>query len=162
MSSTRDYLSYHDAVKLARSQNFNTVRKFWEWSRSADRSKTFPSNPHKVYNEFTSYVDFLGLPNNSPWAKYGKFMSFDDARYFVQFKKFKSRTEYRDYVKNDSNNVRQDLPHNPERIYKDNGWVSWDHFTAYKGRSTKYPVKEYMLFDKDHYVHPPPPKRPRK
>ena len=50
------------------------------------------------------------------------FLSFDDARKFVQKIKLKNNTEWIKYYKSD--NRPDNIPSAPERVYKNKGWIS--------------------------------------
>ena len=79
-------MSYKQALKLIREINIKTKRDFFEFVLSKDKPEEFPVNPNKVYKEWTSWEDFLGVENaeiKKPPILEKKENSFD----FESFKK---------------------------------------------------------------------------
>lgn len=74
-----------------------------------------------------------------PYAKICK--PFDEARAFVHTLGIKNVEQWLDYCK--SGEKPNDIPHKPERIYKNKGWKSYgDWFGVWKAGGTPKKVKE--------------------
>ena len=57
-----------------------------------------------------------------------KFLSFADAKAFVSGMNLKSNKERAEYCK--SGNKPNNIPSNPNTVYKDNGWTTWGDYLA--------------------------------
>ena len=77
-------------------------------------------------------------------SKKKNFLSYEEAQnYLVNFY-FKSQKEYQNWHKlNNPNN----LPTNPNVVYKDNGWVSWGIFLSNKNIGTQNKSKFFLSYD---------------
>jgi Phage-integrase repeat unit len=54
------------------------------------------------------------------------YLSFKSARKYLREIKFKSQTEYREWIKREDSPTG--FPSSPNRVYKDEGWVSWGDY----------------------------------
>lgn len=126
-----DYPSFEKAREYARKQKIKTID---EWvkiaeelayaNRNGDLEKfNIPSSPAKHYkNEWISWGDFFGTDESVP----SKFLSYKDARFFVQHltPQIKNCKEWDAYCK--SGKKPKNIPHSPQKIYKEHGWIGWD------------------------------------
>ena len=55
-----------------------------------------------------------------------EFRSFKDARQFVISQHLKNNKEWKLFIK--LNKKPNDIPSNPDSVYKDKGWISWGDF----------------------------------
>ena len=139
-NSRRSRMSYQEARSFIQKQGIRTSTEFKKWSKSDQRPKTFPSNPHKVYKkQWTSWGDFLGTENIS--TKSREYMSFKDAKTFIQKQGIRTYPEFRKWSK--SGKRPKKFPSNPYKVYKKQ-WTSWGDFFGTKNISTK--SREYMSF----------------
>lgn len=72
-----------------------------------------------------------------------KFLPFEDAKKIVIELKLKSNSEWRLYCK--SGQKPHNIPVNPDRTYKKNGWLNW---TDWLGSSTKPNTNPLLKFDR--------------
>ena len=102
--------------------------EWWEWSKSGERPPDIPTNPHTVYKDegWLSWGDFLGY-NKGKVA--GEWRGFEEARDCVWSLGIKSQDEWEELSK--SGNRPPDIPTNPARVYKGEGWLSWGDFLGY-------------------------------
>ena len=117
-NQNREYLSFEQARELVRSLKLKSSKE-WQTYSSTKRPANIPSLPnHKYKNDgWISMGDWLGY--NVGFSGHS-FLSFDEARSFVHKLKLKGQKEWKEYVKS---NLRPDnIPSNPNRAYKDNGW----------------------------------------
>jgi len=64
-------------------------------------------------------------------------MSFEEAREYIRLLNLKSQKDYQKFIK--SNPTPNDFPSKVDRVYKNNGWLSWGDFLGYsKGWNGKY------------------------
>lgn len=119
----RKYAPFEQALKFARNKN---LKNSMEW-RKLDLNEipaNIPKNPHHVYegNGWAGWGHFLGTGN----VFQGEYMEYEEAESFVQKLNFKSVSEFRKYCK--SVERPNNLPTNPEKAYKNNGWVDFFQF----------------------------------
>ena len=112
----RVYRSYDDAKKFARKHNLKRKDDWIKYKKTDD----YPSRPDNFYKEWTTWGDFLGTENIAPINK--KYLSFEDARKFVQSLKLKSRSEWQKYC--NSGKKPKDIPKHPEDTYKNKGFTT--------------------------------------
>ena len=63
--------------------------------------------------------------------------SFEKAREYIRSLNLKSQIDYQKFLK--SNPTPNNFPRKIERVYKNNGWLSWGDFLGYsKGWNGKY------------------------
>lgn len=96
-----------------------------KFSHIKQENKKLPLSPPLAYkNEWVSWDQFLGRCNRVS----SKFLSYEDARKIISIisPKITNCKEWDKYCK--SGKRPDNIPHSPQKIYKDNGWVSWDHW----------------------------------
>jgi len=126
-----DYPSFEEARKYARDLKLKSVD---EWVKIAEKIAydnrngalekiNIPSHPAKQYkNEWISWENFLGTGNSVP----SKFTDYETAKCFVHCIKprINNCREWDEYCK--SGKKPKDIPHSPQKIYKEHGWIGWD------------------------------------
>ncbi|MFM2259604.1 MAG: hypothetical protein RLZZ424_1590, partial [Bacteroidota bacterium] len=89
-----------------------------------------------------NWGDWLGTGNIHPGDK--KYRSFNEARKLIRKFSFKSTNEFRAYCK--LGKLPNDIPSAPDRVYKNDGWVS---FGDWLGNKNVHPQKNsYLTFTK--------------
>jgi len=114
----REYLSFEEARKFVRKLKLKRQK---EWRKYCMLSKKPCSIPHAVDKTYknkgwVSWGDFLGMGD----VREKDFLSFEEARKFVNKLKLKNRNEWREYCK--SGKRPSNIPTHPEIIYKNKGW----------------------------------------
>lgn len=114
------FLPFEDAKKFIHSLNFQSIKDWKKFCKSKEKPTNIPIEVHKVYKNqgWISYTDWLGT--NKLISK--KALSFLEARKFVHSLNLKSYDDWLKYCKNRKNNI----PSNPDKFYKNNGWISWN------------------------------------
>ena len=115
-------MSYVEAQFFMAEEGITTEPKFRKWKKAGKRPSNFPSHPEQVYKEWVSWFHFFGTEERIVVRDW---MSFQEARAFVQKEGIKTSLEFRKWIK--SENKALHLPNHPERVYKEE-WVSWPHF----------------------------------
>jgi len=125
----RKYRSYDEVREFVQSLE---LKNLFEWREYAKQNKKLlqekgiPANPKQVYKkEYKGSGDWLGTGNISSRDKKKQYISFEKAREFVQKLDFKTRKEFRAYVK--SNKLPEKIPENPDKSYVKQ-WKSWGEF----------------------------------
>tara|TARA_Y100000813_G_C24107142_1_gene325946 strand:- start:262 stop:528 length:267 start_codon:yes stop_codon:yes gene_type:complete len=80
-----------------------------------------PTAPQEKYKDagWISWGDWLGT--NSVATQKINYLNFFEAREFVRNLNIKTSNQWREYSKKNRPN---NIPSNPEKIYKDKGWLS--------------------------------------
>jgi hypothetical protein len=122
--SRKNMLSHEEARNFAHNLKFSNVRDWEKWRKSGERPDNIPSNPNDVYKDsgWVSWGDFLGTSN----IKDFNFIPFKEMRIFARNLKLSSNLAWRKWCK--SGKRPDNIPANPDRIYKNSGWVSWGDF----------------------------------
>lgn len=111
-----DFLPYEEARTLVVEQGIKTSEEFKRW----EKPNGMPSSPTVHYREkgWKGWGEFLGTGNVHSSRR--KFLSFKEARAFVQKMGIKTSAEY--------HRIRQsNLPRHPEIIYRGK-WKGYVHF----------------------------------
>ena len=111
-------LSLIEAKKIVQKKGFKSRRDFLKRRKQDTELQQIPSNPYEAYkNEgWTSWLDFLG----------NRKLSLIEAKSLARKKGIKTSREFLKQRKQDSE--LQQIPSNPDKAYKNEGWVSWMDF----------------------------------
>lgn len=103
-----------------------------------------PSSPQKVYKNlgWVNWANWLGTENIATQKKIT--IDYSEAEKFVRNLNLKSVKEWREYIK--SGKKPAFLSYNPERTYKNIGWVSYGKFLGSGQIAAKY--KKFETFEK--------------
>ena len=58
-----EVMSYKQSQDFVKEMNIKTRKDFFKFALSNERPENFPLNPNKVYKEWSSWEDFLGVEN---------------------------------------------------------------------------------------------------
>lgn len=124
------FRKWNKARKFARSLGFGTIEEWQKFSASSDRPSDIPSSPSVVYakNGWLGWDDGLDKPKR-PGKKRKNWRPFREARAFCRNLGINS-VKWREYVKSDEK--PDDIPGNPDQVYKGKGWVSWSDWLGTK------------------------------
>ena len=126
--STTKKLPFAEARDYVRSFRLKSQKEWREWRKSGQRPPNIPSHPERVYKGkgWLSLGDFLGY---RPGYEAGERRSFEEARAFVGVLGLNSTKEWEEWRK--SEEKPPDIPSNPDRDYKEEGWLSWGDFLGF-------------------------------
>lgn len=114
-----NWRSFTEARKFVHTLKLKDVEEWKKYYKSGKKPADIPTNPFTSYKkEFVNYVDWLGTDKKTSDRN---FKSFEDAKKYVQKFGFKNIAEYRKWCEN---NKPADIPYNPNRVYKNKGWIS--------------------------------------
>lgn len=124
-------LSYEDARALVRAKGVTTHAEYRRLRRSAEGTG-LPSHPQFTYRGlgWSNWAEFVGVrfgPGRRKGKRYGRFLSFVEARRLVRGTKLRSRKAYTERYRELAGGPQR-LPSNPEKIYANEGWKSWSDF----------------------------------
>ena len=142
-SRSRGWRSFEEARRFAWGLGLESVKEWWEWSKSGLRPPDIPSNPARDYEEegWLSWGDFLGYVAV-------EMRPFEEARDYARSLGLKSTEEWWDWSK--SGLRPRDIPSHPNRVYEEEGWLSYGDFLGYRpgyvegGWRTFEDARDYM------------------
>ena len=118
----KQFRRFEEAREFAHGLNINSQEEWKRYSKSGNKPTDIPSYPDEVYQNkgWVSWGDWLGPGRVATFNK--QFRRFEEAREFVRKLNLKSFAQWGKYSKSGKKPV--DIPSNPNKIYKDRGWVS--------------------------------------
>jgi hypothetical protein len=124
--------SFTAARAYVRGLELKSLREWWVWSKSDQRPSDIPVNPHKTYrgDGWVSWPDWLGSEGRV-LAK--DMLPFTEGRALARGLELKSEVGWRTWSK--SGQRPSDIPTAPDKIYCDDGWISWPDWLGFEGRA---------------------------
>ena len=119
----RQYRSFEEARDWVRSLGLTVTEDWHTFIRSGKLPPDIPLTPNHVYKNsgWVSMGDWLGTGNIANFLR--EFRSFEEARDWVRSLGLKNVKDWLVFAK--SGELPVDIPTNPQRTYKENGWVNW-------------------------------------
>jgi hypothetical protein len=117
---------FNDAREFAQSLNLQSAHQWKIYHKSHEDVNDVPYSPQYVYKNkgWVNWGDFLGT--NTPQPQKKQFRSFKDAREFVHSLNLKNKDHWILFCK--QGKKPHNFPSNPDRSYKNKGWVNWGDF----------------------------------
>lgn len=130
----RKYLSFNQARSFVQSLNLKSEKEWRIYCKSGNKPNTIPSTPAKTYKNhgWVSMGDWLGNGNIATQTQ--KFLPFDQARRYVHNLKLNNWNEWLAYAKSKAR--PNNIPSNPNKAYKNGGWLSCYDWLGTKTRPT--------------------------
>ncbi len=143
-----EWRSFETARSFVRTLSLRNYPEWVTYCETGQKPVDIPRTPDRVYaDQWHSWGDWLGTEKPSNEAK--DFRPFVDARTYVRTQKIRSGDEWREYMRNGTK--PHDIPSAPDRVYCDNGWVSWPDWF---GTKTTSPKRSLLPFEEARaYVH---------
>jgi hypothetical protein len=139
------FISFNEAKIKLKELGIKTNKEWREFVKNGKNIYNIPNSPDRVYSEWVSWNDFL---NSDKLSNFREFLSFEDAKKYVQQFNITSSSEFKLWRKN---NNETSIPVNPWKTYKNDGWVSWGDFLGTNIVHGKF--REYLNFsDAKKYV----------
>lgn len=133
------YLSFHQAREFARQLHLNSYdawKKYLkgEFPHLPSLSSDIPRKPDQVYQDsgWISWQDFLG--SSSKYDSTKQFREYEEARKFVHSLGLKSQKEWHGYCAGKRKDLPEkpgDIPTNPQKSYKNQGWRGYPDWLGY-------------------------------
>jgi hypothetical protein len=137
----RQWRPFDEARAFARSLGLLNAKNWEAFCRSGKCPDDIPRKPGTIYkcSDWKGYGDWLGTGNISNRKR--QWRPFDEARAFARSLKLSSGSEWREYCR--SGKRPDDMPSNPEKTYRDSGWISWsDWLGTDRTRVSKSPKRK--------------------
>ena len=120
-----NWRSFEEARVFVHQLQLKSSKEWSEWAKSESRPDDIPFNPHRAYKDkgWISFGDWFGTGTIAAFNRI--YLSFEDARIFVQNINLKSKNEWAEWSKSDKK--PDNIPANPPLVYKDRwlGWGDW-------------------------------------
>ncbi len=143
-SKKTEFVTYKKARKYVRSLGLKSFKEWRVWSVSGQRPACIPGDPRSFYlsKGWISWGDFLGTGYVALHRR--KYLPFSEARTVVRTFNIKSSVEWREWAK--SGKISDNIPANPDKVYKGQGWTSWGDFlgTGYVALQQR----KYLAYEK--------------
>ena len=131
-----DYRPFEHARGYARALGLETAKEWYAFCRKKIGNRRalppdIPSAPDRVYADkgWDGFGDWLGTGRLH--ASKIKYRSYAQARAFVRALGIRNEPEWQEYCRGEIHRSSPrpiDVPSNPQRTYKNRGWVSWGEF----------------------------------
>jgi superfamily II DNA or RNA helicase len=115
-----NWMPFEDARAFIHTLKLKSRSEWLDYCQSSEKPQDIPSYPRGTYKNkgWSSMGDWLGTGHIA--TRLRKYRSFQDSRTFVHDLNLNSNWEWLDYCK--SGKKPDDIPANPNRTYKDEGW----------------------------------------
>jgi len=136
------YRPFEEAREFVRKLKLKKQKEWGGYCSSGKKPKDIPSNPHLVYKGrgWKGTGDFIGTDRISNQNR--KYRSYKEARRFARNLKLKNCEEWEEYCKSGDRPI--DIPSNPNRTYRNDGWKGMGDFLGTNRIATRN--KEYRSF----------------
>ncbi len=134
----KSWRPFEEAREFTRSLKLRSEREWKEYSKTDERPDDIPTNPNITYRDdgWNGWVDWLGNKNRvvseetrrkMSEANKGSWRPFEEAREFTRSLNLRGSEEWFQYCKSgkDGKPRPDDIPSNPDKAYKNNGWKDW-------------------------------------
>lgn len=130
MSKSSRWLSFQQAREFARTLQLTSQKGYEAWARVNGRQHRMPVSPHKFYDEFTDYPDFLNFTATPRQKKTNRsnVLPFAEARVYMQQFALKSQREFDAWSRKQRPAF---IPSSPRDFYGAE-FTSMDDFLGYK------------------------------
>ena len=141
------YLPFDQAKDYVQSLNISGYREWKKFCLSGKKPNTIPPTPSLIYKDsgWTSWGDWLGTDSLSNAEIAKQFLPFNEARKYVRLLKITSRFEWQKYCL--SGEKPNTIPSNPDKIYKDSGWISLGDFLGNNNLNSQGRAKLFLPFE---------------
>lgn len=141
-SKHRIYRPFSEARLFVRQFHFKNSFEFQKWSQTKQKPNDIPSDPPATYKEngWVNWDDFLGTNNR----RNIQFRPFEQARQFARKLQLKSSKDWYDWAKN--NERPFDIPAEPNKTYRNKGWVNWGDWLGKPINKAGPPLKNWWPF----------------
>ncbi len=142
----KEYLPFEIARSYVQKLKLKNAKEWKSFCNSVDFPLNIPKTPHNTYKNsgWEGMHDWLGTNEKSRFYKDREILSFEEARDFARSQKLLNWKEWQLFIK--SEKILDSVPKNPEKVYKNSGWINWGDWL---GTSNKSSHKRDFLNFKD-------------
>ncbi len=122
------YRLFNAARKYSRSLKLKSQIEWFEHTKSENFPIDIPKDPSLVYKNkgWINIADWLGYEDRSNMSKSTEFWGYKKAKKYVNSLNISSARNYNSA--HTKGKLPQQLPYNPDRVYKNKGWTNWKHW----------------------------------
>lgn len=130
----KKYLDFNEARKRVQTLGLKKTNEWFEFMKSNTAFDDVPIYPNKVYADkgWNNWGDWLGTNKLANFNR--EFSEYNDAKVFSNSLMLNSVKEWMNYCK--SNKLPDNIPTNPQRTYKNKGWIGWDDWLGTSRKAT--------------------------
>ena len=138
----KSFLSFDDALAIARSLRLTTKREWQVWCKSGARPNDVPHDPDDTYMHegWQGWGHWLGTGNQ----RKKDFPPFPEALVMARSLELNSHREWLTWCKR-GDRTSTDLPSAPNQIYQHDGWEGYSHWLGTGDRVA--PTATHLPFD---------------
>jgi len=117
------WMPFEEARKFVRKLGLKNANAWRDYCKFKNKPLDIPNTPYTIYKRkgWVSFGDWLGTGKISDWKI--EFKEFEIAREFARSLNLKNNKEWRSFS---ASSLRPtDIPSTPDKVFKDNGWISW-------------------------------------
>jgi superfamily II DNA or RNA helicase len=124
-----EFRNFEDANSFVKKLGLNSQKEWIEFCKSEDFPNDLPRNPNQTYKNkgWQSWSEWLG----SSHRKNINYISFIEAKDYVKTLGLNTFKEWMEYRK--SSEKPNNIPSNPNIVYKDKGWIGYADFLGKNG-----------------------------
>ena len=121
----KEYLPFEIARSFVQKLKLQNAKEWKSFCSSNDFPSNIPKTPQSTYKKsgWNGMYDWLGTNEKSRFYKDREILSFEEARDFARSQKLINWKEWGQFAK--SEKIPDNVPKNPEKIYKNSGWIDW-------------------------------------
>lgn len=122
-NQNRVFRDFEEAREYVHKLQLKNRKEWTDWTKSGSKPDDIPCNPSKVYQDkgWIDYGDWFGTGYVATFNR--TYRPFLQARAYVHKLQLKNTQEWNDWIKNGEK--PNDIPSNPNLIYKDTGWIGY-------------------------------------
>jgi hypothetical protein len=143
VSKERAYINYDEAKIFVHALKIEGHKEWIAYTKSGQKPDNIPIHAYRTYKGkgWISWGDFLGTGriNNKDRV----YLSYDEAKAFVQTLRIKGHQGWREYAK--SGQKPDNIPTDAYKTYQGKGWTSWGDFLGAGRINNKDRV--YLTYD---------------
>jgi hypothetical protein len=115
--------SFTEGRTFVRGLELKSQERWEVWSKSGQRPSDIPSSPQRTYRDdgWISWPDWLG--NGNGGTARNSMLPFAVGRAYARKLELKGERGWKEWSK--SGQRPSDIPGNPNKVYRDDGWISW-------------------------------------
>lgn len=130
----REYLEFNMAKEYVKNLNLNNSLEWKRYCISGKIPTYIPKKPEKTYKEkgWIDIYDWLGVKKHR-FNQINR-LSYIEAKKIVQSCNLKNWKQWKEFCKSETFPIN--IPKNPNKVYKDEGWINWGEWLGSKNIST--------------------------
>jgi hypothetical protein len=134
------YLTYNECEKFVRNLKLSSLKEWGEYISSNELPSNIPHYPNQQYkNEgWVSWSCFLNIKTPAPLIE-----NYEEAEKIINSLNLKRVEDWRKLIK--ENRLPDGISTNPDKFYKDKGWISWTKWLGVIGNGNHNWTKLTLL-----------------